>query len=90
MARLLQIKISCNGMWCIQETDFSEGEMAVLHRIMGNQYMESNDYKLKGPCSPFFQGGHGNTKGWAFIEFWNPNKQDCQAFVDYVNTQINA
>jgi hypothetical protein len=57
---------------------------------MENKFMESDDYNLRGPPCAFFQMGYGNESGPAMIEFFNPNKQDAQKFVDYVNNQLKG
>lgn len=91
--RQFKITQSCHNMNCIQAHDLTYLECRLLHHIVTNNYMDSDDYKAMKPSSPFLQGyenPHNKKKndGWVLIEFWSDDITKVQAAVDYINSQF--
>jgi hypothetical protein len=97
MARIFEVKPGPHSypghiQWAIQAHDLTGRECVILRAIVTNQYMNSEDYKMKQPASPFLQGfelpRNGND-GWVLIEFWTEDRTAIDAFVSYINKRMN-
>jgi len=53
--------------------------------VVGCQFVNEPEYKIKTAAAAFFQGGSaGPEERRIYIEFWKPD--GAQAFIDYINT----
>jgi hypothetical protein len=62
--------------------------MLLIKRMVLANHMDSPDYKAKQGSGVFLQGYQepdDHSKGWIFLEFWQPN---YQRFVDHVNAEL--
>ena len=82
----LEVKTSCHGMPCIELENAGKRTHSILRRIVMNNWMDSDDYKISKAAGAFFQGGYDLKEGWILIEFWN--SKGVGAFVEYTNNQL--
>lgn len=81
--RPFQVTTCLHGTPALEINDASKALHAYLSRLMRENRMDHEHYKLRMDAGAFFQGGSTEDEGWILIEFWNPDQ--AQKFVDYVN-----
>jgi hypothetical protein len=87
MAPEIKIEKSSNGLPSFTLYPVKQAIAERIRAIIQNQWMDSDDYKLKQKCSPFLQGyEERGDQSWVFIEFWQNN--GIQEFVDHVKKEI--
>lgn len=75
----------------IQAHDLTLEECQTVRGIVCNNYMDSEDYKLKQPCQPFLQGYEEpryDEDGWVLVEFWSDDRQAMEAFTAHINRAL--
>lgn len=77
----------------IQAHDMTKEECERLRLIVTNNWMNSDDYKMKEHVSPFLQGyappADGRNDGWVLVEFWSSDREAIDAYVAHVNKRMN-
>jgi len=81
------------SFFAIQASDCTKLECSIVQSVVCNQYMDSDDYKLRTACGAFLQGispaGNGRANGWILVEFITQDKAAVDAFVEHLNKRIN-
>lgn len=80
----------------IQAHDLSRAECQFVRGIVTDNYMESENYKLRQPTGAFLQGyqepmhdeDENEWDGWVLIEFWSQNRIAIDKFVAHLNKKI--
>ncbi len=85
---------SGTGLSCIRAHDLDEHECRHVHNVVTNNYMPSDDYKLKIKSGAFLQGFMMPTgdlnNGWVMIEFWSRDEQAIRDFVKHVEDGLKV
>ncbi len=85
---MLKLEKSVHNMLSVQVVSDTK-RAKLLANVVGASMMDSEDYKVRTKARAFLQG-YDEKEGWALVEFWTDNKEDCQAFVDHVNALYEA
>lgn len=80
-------------MLCIQAYNLTQFQLDYVRGVLRNNYMPSEDYKLKMACNAFLQGQQdpreGQENGWVLVEFWNDDMKAINEFVNWINEGLN-
>lgn len=77
----------------IQANDLSTAECQFVRNIVADNYMDSENYKLRQPTGAFLQGyqepREGERDGWVLVEFWSKDRIAIDKFVAHLNKKIS-
>lgn len=79
----------------IEAHNLSQEQCEKLYRIVTNNWMDDEDYKLGRPTGRFLQGyqeprarAPDKDDGWVLIEFWSDDQKAIDTYVGHINTQL--
>jgi len=81
---LLKLTKSCHDQDCIEIRNPTEHQRNTIRSIVMNNWVESEDYKMKQSAGPFLQCDY---EDYLLVEFWG-DTEFIQPFIDYLNKKL--
>ena len=78
----------------IRAHNLTKGQCILIRKIVCNQFMDSDDYKLAQGTGAFLQGYEEPRTwskvddGWVMVEFWSSDMEKIQKFIDHINSEL--
>lgn len=81
---MLKIIKSTNSMNAIEIRNPTEYQRNIIREIICNQWISSEEYKLRTTCGAFLQC---DSEDYILIEFWS-KFEGIQPFIDFINKKF--